>query len=74
MNFLTKCLTKREFQIVELLCQGFLDSDISDQLNISTHTVKTHLRNIYSKTNLRSRSELIVGYLKNTDAKEHSVE
>ena len=70
MNYLTKHLTNREVQIVELLCKGFSDFAIADQLNISTHTVKTHLRNIYSKTDLRSRSELIVGYLNNTDAKE----
>ncbi|HAX46583.1 MAG TPA: DNA-binding response regulator, partial [Nitrospina sp.] len=39
----------REIQICEIVATGLGDKEISEQLGISTHTVKPHLRSIYSK-------------------------
>lgn len=42
-------LTKREFQILELLAAGLQKKEISEQLHISYPTVDTHIRHIYDK-------------------------
>ncbi len=54
----------REIQICEIVATGLGDKEISEQLGISIHTVKTHLRSIYSKSNIKNRSNLIVRTLK----------
>ena len=56
-------LTKREKEICSLLIEGFDNQDIGRRLFISKHTVKTHLRNIYSKTGFNNRAKLIVRLL-----------
>lgn len=52
-------LTERETQIVNLIAQGFKDNAIATQLQISIETVKTHRKNILSKTNSKNTPELI---------------
>jgi DNA-binding NarL/FixJ family response regulator len=44
-----KLLTEREQDILRLLADGLVKKKIADHLNISQHTVKTHVRNIYEK-------------------------
>lgn len=51
-------LTKREYEIVELILTGMDNTNISNQLNISTHTLKKHFQNIYRKLNITNRWEL----------------
>ena len=53
----TAVLTSREQEILELLSQGQLSKEIADQLNISFHTVRVHLKHIYEKLHVRSRAE-----------------
>ncbi|WP_231372755.1 response regulator transcription factor [Aureivirga sp. CE67] len=53
-----KKLTKREKQVIELLCSGFSQKDISEKLFISEHTVNTHVKNIYKKLSIKKISEL----------------
>lgn len=53
-----KDLTQREKEIVELLCLGYSKKQISNELNISEHTVHTHSKNIYKKLNIGKISEL----------------
>jgi len=48
-------LTAREREILILLASGQNSKEIADALCISTHTVKTHIYNIYSKINARNR-------------------
>jgi len=62
-NLDTTSLTEREKEILDLLCKGFANKEIADKLNISVPTVRTHLRHIYEKLHVRSRSEAIVKYL-----------
>ena len=57
-------LTKREEEILELLAQGFLYKEIADKLSISAGTVNSHLKNVYSKLHVRSRTEAVLKYLK----------
>ncbi|WP_404343712.1 response regulator transcription factor [Pseudoalteromonas mariniglutinosa] len=51
-------LTKREKSVIYLLAQGASNNDIAERLNISDHTVKTHLYSAFKKTNSRNRIEL----------------
>jgi len=52
-------LTKRELEVYKLIIKGFTNKEVSDQLNISISTVKTHLINIYSKLEIRNRVEAV---------------
>lgn len=52
-------LTERETQVVYLIAQGQTENEISATLKISAHTVKTHKKNILSKSNCRNTAELI---------------
>ncbi|RZM77517.1 DNA-binding response regulator [Pseudoalteromonas rubra] len=51
-------LTKREKSVIRLLADGAKNDDIADSLNISSHTVKTHIYSAFKKTNSRNRIEL----------------
>lgn len=61
LNHMTQIygLTQRETEILFLLCQGLINTQISEKLNISESTVKTHFNNIYKKLNISNRTELI---------------
>lgn len=64
-------LTEKEFEIVELVKKGLTYNDIADILFISYHTVNHHLKNIYVKTNVRSKSELLSKLLLKANTAEH---
>jgi DNA-binding NarL/FixJ family response regulator len=49
-------LTARESQILELMTKGYIKKQIADELSLSYHTVDTHLRNIYSKLQVHTRT------------------
>ena len=53
-------LTKREMEIVELVCQGLRNRDIAQRCDLAEGTVKIHLNSIFRKLGVSSRSELIV--------------
>jgi DNA-binding CsgD family transcriptional regulator len=52
-------VSPRETDIVREICNGLSNKEISDKLFISLQTVKDHTHRIYTKTNLRSRVQLI---------------
>lgn len=56
-------LGPREGQILDLLSQGFLFKDIADKLQISPFTVNAHVRSIYEKLHVHSRSQAVAKYL-----------
>ena len=58
-----RLLSKREFQILELISSGSSNSQIASKLGITQSTAKTHLRNIYSKTDYHNRTDLVISYL-----------
>ncbi len=49
-------LTARELEVLRLLAKGLTDAQIAEQLVLSLHTVHAHLRTIYSKLGVTSRS------------------
>lgn len=57
-------LTERENEILSCLANGFANKEIADKMNISVPTVRTHLRHIYEKLHVRSRTEAILKFLK----------
>ncbi len=52
-------LTKREKQILHLSASGAKNAEIADRLNVSTHTVKTHMYNLFKKINVSNRIQAI---------------
>jgi DNA-binding NarL/FixJ family response regulator len=52
-------LTKRETEILQLIAEGKTYTQISEELFISKETAKTHIKNIYSKLQVNSKSEAI---------------
>ncbi|MBU4298164.1 MAG: response regulator transcription factor [Desulfobulbaceae bacterium] len=58
-------LTKREREILSHIASGASNKDISDQLCISPHTVKTHINNIYDKIKAPNRVQAVLWAAKN---------
>ncbi len=58
-------LSPREVEIVRLIAKGLIAKEIANELNLSTHTIYTHRKNIMKKLNLNSSSELILYALNN---------
>lgn len=53
-------LSKREFEILELMAKGMSNKEISEKLFVSVHTVKSHASNLFSKLEVKSRTQAIV--------------
>ena len=53
-------LSPREIEIVRLVVDGKIAKEIASQLNLSTHTIYTHRKNIMNKLELKSTSELVL--------------
>jgi DNA-binding NarL/FixJ family response regulator len=49
-------LTPREHEVLSLLAKGCLYKEMGDQLGISLNTIRTHLRKIYEKLHVQSRT------------------
>ena len=58
-------LSKREIEILNLICSGLTNQEISEKLFISHRTVDTHRSNLLSKTGSKNTAELIVYAIKN---------
>ena len=52
-------LTAREMEVLRRLAQGLSDKEIADRLVISVPTVRGHLRSVYAKLDVPSRSAAI---------------
>jgi DNA-binding NarL/FixJ family response regulator len=60
-------LTPRESDILALLSEGLSNKEIADRVKISYDTVRAHLRHIYEKLHVRSRTEAVKTYLKSSN-------
>lgn len=58
-------LTKREKEILELICKGYSNNEIAEKLFISQRTVERHRANLLEKTNSKNSISLVVFALKN---------
>src|SRR4051812_32180084 len=57
-------LTTREAEVLDYLAQGYLYKEIADVLHISYATVNTHIRHIYEKLQVRSRTQAVNKHLR----------
>jgi DNA-binding NarL/FixJ family response regulator len=53
-------LSDRELEILDLIGQGRSNSEIAEELFISMATVKTHVRHVFAKLDLRDRAQAVV--------------
>jgi len=66
-NFYNKYkITKREKEILIYLLQGYRNKDIGEELFLSEAGIKKHISNMYTKTNVKNRSELLKLITRNT--------
>jgi len=59
-DYYLKKLSPKEENIAKLICEGLNNIEISNSLNISVNTVKTHLKKIYEKLNVKDRLALVI--------------
>jgi DNA-binding NarL/FixJ family response regulator len=57
-----KMLSPREMEIMELISHSMTNEEIADKLFISSKTVKTHLRNMFLKAEIKNRVEAALLY------------
>lgn len=55
-------LTNRELEIATLIYQGNSPREIAGEINLSYHTVRNHIKSIYSKLGVSTRSEMLVRF------------
>jgi len=65
-NPINECekLSLREQEVLDYLAQGFLYREIAEKLKLSYATVHTHVRHIYEKLHVRSRTEAVTKHLR----------
>jgi DNA-binding NarL/FixJ family response regulator len=56
-------LTSREEETLVLLTKGYANKQIAEHLQLSIETVRSHLKNIYTKIHVRSRAEAVAHYM-----------
>ena len=68
-------LTKKEFEIIQLIAQGLTTKDIATKEFLSIHTINTHRKNILKKLGIKNTSELIMYAIKTgiVDATEYYI-
>jgi DNA-binding CsgD family transcriptional regulator len=52
-------LSEREADVLKLIAQGYKNTEIADKLFVSQNTVKTHIKNIYVKLDVKNRVEAL---------------
>ena len=58
-------LSKRETEVLQLICMGNTNSEIADKLNISPKTVDNHRTNLLQKTSTKNAAHLVMFAIKN---------
>lgn len=52
-------ISKREYEVLELIAQGMSNQEIAEHLFVSNSTVKTHTSNLFSKLDARRRTQAV---------------
>jgi DNA-binding NarL/FixJ family response regulator len=55
-------MTRREREVIDLIGEGLSNKEIAQRLNIATHTVKSHVRNVMEKLALHTRLQIAAYY------------
>jgi DNA-binding NarL/FixJ family response regulator len=63
-------LSPREVEVLDLLAKGFLYKEIAETTKMTYSTVHTHIRHIYEKLHVRSRTEAVARHLGQTPPHE----
>ncbi|WP_299524037.1 tetratricopeptide repeat protein [uncultured Lutibacter sp.] len=58
-NFTDFGLSKREIEVLQYIAAGLSNDEISEEMFVSNNTVKTHIKNIYSKLDVKNRIQAI---------------
>jgi DNA-binding NarL/FixJ family response regulator len=66
-------LSPREAEVLDLLAKGFLYKEIADSMKVTYATVHTHIRHIYEKLHVRSRTEAVAKHLGQTRSRREAV-
>lgn len=53
-------LTNREYEVLKLLSRGLIYKEIAGEMFISIDKVKTHIRNIYKKLEVHTKTEAVM--------------
>jgi DNA-binding NarL/FixJ family response regulator len=53
-------LTERELEVLTLVANGLSNGEIADRIFISEGTVKTHIRRLFSKLDVRDRTQAVI--------------
>jgi DNA-binding CsgD family transcriptional regulator len=53
-------MSRRELQVAELVCEGFSNGEIAEELKIKPGTVKTHLRNVYRRIRVKNKIAMLL--------------
>jgi DNA-binding NarL/FixJ family response regulator len=61
-----KMLSPREMEVLALISKSMTNEEIAQKLFLSAKTVKTHMRNIFAKANIRNRVEAALMYTRHT--------
>ena len=65
--------TNREKDVLELLCKGYTNIEIGENLNISSHAAKANVASILRKLQVKNRLMAALKYRENTYSKERKV-
>lgn len=57
-------MTNRELEVLEYLAFGLNNNQISKKMNVSIHTIKAHLHNIFYKLSVKDRTQAVVKAIK----------
>jgi DNA-binding CsgD family transcriptional regulator len=52
-------LTPREIEVLRLVAVGLTNPEIAEHLSLSIHTVQSHLRSVFSKINVKTRTAAV---------------
>jgi DNA-binding NarL/FixJ family response regulator len=56
-------LTQRECEVLNLISRGYANKEVADQLSLNVETIRHHLKNVYDKFHVHSRTEAVVKFL-----------
>lgn len=67
LNYESYGITEKEYEVIQLVSEGFSNKEIAQKLFLSEGTVRNYLSTILEKLGLRDRTQLAIFYLKNQE-------